>query len=101
MMNDMEKFEHRFDELKSDHQSTREILIEIRSDVKHMSQRVDTLNDRVNKREDEIENLEDRFFTIEKQIATFKGQMIMLKLLGGFIGLLLAGLEVYHLFIKN
>ncbi|MYC74954.1 hypothetical protein F4X10_06615 [Candidatus Poribacteria bacterium] len=101
MKNDIEQFQHRFDELKSDHQSTRELLIEIRSDVKHISQRVDTLNDRVNKREDEIEALEERFATIETQIATFKGQVIMLKLLGGFIGLLLAGLEVYHLFIKT
>lgn len=92
-----EQFQYRFDELKSDYQSTRELLIEIRSDVKHISQRVDILNDRVNKREDEIEGLADRVIAIEKEIATFKGQMKMLKILGAIAGLVLAALEVYHL----
>ena len=84
---------------------SRDLLIVIDTKITHMNESIDILSQRVNKREQEIDETNERVdqtnervHGIEKEISGFRGQMIMLKILGGFIGLLLAGLEVYRLF---
>ena len=77
---------------------SRDLLIEIKTSMDHLNKGMDTLNDRINKRESEIGDVNERVNKIENQISGFRGQMIMLKIMGGVIGLILGGLEAYRLF---
>ena len=63
----------RLDRLEQDHRDSRDILIEIRTQLENVNQKIDVHNDRINKREVEIESLEERVATTETTLAAQEG----------------------------
>ena len=76
----------------------REMKGYLEANAEHTRQTLENHANRIDKREAEIDEVDDRVNNIENQISGFRGQMIMLKILGGLIGLLLAGLEIYRIY---
>ena len=90
--------EKQIDKLERDNRESRDLLIEIRTGMTYTQSSIDTLHERINERKTDIDEVARRTSIIENQISGFRGQMIMLKIVGGLIGLIFAGLEAYRIF---
>lgn len=64
----------RLDKLEQDHRDSRDILIEIRTTLGHLDEKLNVQNDRINKRENEIEELEEDVAEIKKKLENEKGR---------------------------
>ena len=76
----------------------RELKGYLEANAEHTNRVIENHTKRIDKRETEIDDVKDEVNDIKQQISGFRGQMIMLKILGGIIGLLLAGLEIYRIY---
>lgn len=73
-MTDLQGIITKLDQLEKDHRDSRDILIEIRTDLKHMDSKIDAHNLRINKRETENEAIAKRVEDIEKKQSEGDGR---------------------------
>lgn len=71
---EMQGIVQRLDRLEQDHRDSRDILVEIRTTLKHLIEKTDTQNDRINKREAEVEDLESDVEAIQRTLAQQEGR---------------------------
>ena len=64
----------RLDRLEQDHRNSRDILIEIRTQLENVNQKLDVHNDRINKREIEIESIEADVAKIKETMSKQEGK---------------------------
>ena len=71
---EMQGIVQRLDRLEQDHRDSRDILVEIRTTLKHLIEKTDTQNDRINRREAEVEDLESDEEAIQRTLAQQEGR---------------------------
>ena len=71
---EMQGIVQRLDRLEQDHRDSRDILVEIRTTLKHLIEKTDTQTDRINKREVEVEDLESDVQGIKNTLAQQSGR---------------------------